>query len=1154
MNIINKLMATALVALFTIPTIASAASMTGAGDVYSYTYDGSRDRQYKVYVPKSYDGTEAVPMVMALHGCVMNHTDALNIWNWDLIADQNNVIVVFPYVTSFTEMRSEDCWGYWFSNHVTEGGGGEVDDLHGLAVEVEGNYEIDPERRYITGLSSGGAMTVAAAIAYNEYWAAAAPTAGLAYGDGSSSVTSELFESVSFHVNKIETELDDTRAIPIMVVQSSNDEVVRITAGNLIRDSHLTAFGADTAVDSTQDCTAEGISCTLKNYNDNDGNLLVQTMFYNGPTAGTQSGSMGAGHYWGGDDGDSDGWAYATGPSYSQNIWAFFADKTFSGIPAACETDNTAPATPTGLTSETPHDKYALLSINANTETDLKGYQIYNSNGEALSGVLGTTNIAVSGLAPQTSYTVYAVAVDVCGNESGASNSVTFTTTALEYIPDTETGTCTEHYLADRLDNSEYTACGSAHGYTDDVTLYELQDGSWQDEDPNGSTPSAPPVGGGDSSSGGGSSTVPSTPGSWATDSSLAGMQVHVYAPNSVTANGKRALMVALHGCAQANEVVRDNWSWEDEADEYGMVIAAPDAPNGGVIFGCWDYYDSGHSSSSPSRHDDNLIDMVEALLADTSLDIDPDQVYISGLSSGGGETFVMGCVRPDIFAGIGINAGPSVGTSSGDIGTVPYNVTASSTKSVCEGFTTHDTDFATQLTSVIHGTSDTMVDPDFAGVDAEAMALIYGASKDTGTNSITGGGTETTWSDATGERVQKIMVSGMDHSWPAGSDSSGGGYTNHNSVDYPAVLTAWLFANNRRADFTATTVDTDGDGEEDGTDNCPNDANSNQADTDSDGIGDVCDPTPDGTTTGDAGDDADEDGILDSVDNCPTDANTNQADADADGIGDVCDSEPAGADADSDGVVDASDNCPNNANANQADADVDGIGDVCDGTPNGDYTPTSADGTCTTHYNAGRLDTTEYLACGTEHGYIASITLYELEDGTWVDDVPAGAGDTTAPATPTTLTVTTAATSLTLDWADNSEQDLAGYKVYLDGTLTATVTDSTYTFVGLTPSTTYTMEVLAYDTSNNVSAKASKQDTTDNAPSWTCTSTNASTYAHEVAGRAYKCGSMNMYACALGSDENLGYWNTFNMVTLAETAEDYFESGSCPQTKSKIR
>ena len=59
-----------------------------------------------------------------------------------------------------------------------------------------------------------------------------------------------------------------------------------------------------------------------------------------------------------------------------------------------------------------------------------------------------------------------------------------------------------------------------------------------------------------------------------------------------------------------------------------------------------------------------------------------------------------------------------------------------------------------------------------------------------------------------------------------------------------------------------------DGDSAGDACDNCPVDANDDQADFDTDGVGDVCD-------------------------NCPNDANADQADSDTDGVGDACESAP---------------------------------------------------------------------------------------------------------------------------------------------------------------------------------------------------------------------------------------------------------------------
>jgi endo-1,4-beta-xylanase len=92
----------------------------------------------------------------------------------------------------------------------------------------------------------------------------------------------------------------------------------------------------------------------------------------------------------------------------------------------------------------------------------------------------------------------------------------------------------------------------------------------------------------------------------------------------------------------------------------------------------------------------------------------------------------------------------------------------------------------------------------------------------------------------------------------------------------------------------------------------------------------------------------------------------------------------------------------------------------------------------------------------------------------------PPPSGDTTPPAVPTGLTATAvSSSSINLDWADNTDSDLAGYKVYRSTTSNFTpgsanfvkqVTTSAYTDTGLTADTTYYYKVTAVDTSGNES------------------------------------------------------------------------------------
>lgn len=300
--------------------------------------------------------------------------------------------------------------------------------------------------------------------------------------------------------------------------------------------------------------------------------------------------------------------------------------------------------------------------------------------------------------------------------------------------------------------------------------------------------------------------------GNWERET-IAGMTVNLYVPNSqpTKINNKRALMITMGGCGQQDSnstEFRDQSNWESTAEEYGMVIAQPQAPGGGVLWaGCWDYYDANHSRTT--RHDKNLLELTATLKARSSLNIDADQVYISGLSSGAGIAIIQGCLAPEIYAGVGNNAGPAVGTSSSQ--TTSVGTTVDRAVADCKKLAgSHSDHFQTQLMSIVWGSSDYLAAPAYAQLNADVAAKLYGASSNGDSNHIPAAqgsldGVENTWSDASGTvRVSKIMIQGMSHAWPAGGKSGASQYMEANTINYPAHLTAFLFDNNLRVERDA--------------------------------------------------------------------------------------------------------------------------------------------------------------------------------------------------------------------------------------------------------------------------------------------------------------------------------------------------------------
>ncbi|WP_394202901.1 PHB depolymerase family esterase [Shewanella waksmanii] len=286
--------------------------------------------------------------------------------------------------------------------------------------------------------------------------------------------------------------------------------------------------------------------------------------------------------------------------------------------------------------------------------------------------------------------------------------------------------------------------------------------------------------------------------GSWQQNVAIGGFnQVHIYTPDSNSTVGQgKALMLVLHGCVQPiNNYLTANL--EQAAEAHGMVIAVPDAMSK-AGYSCWSYWQGSISRNAGDYK--NLINLANTLVADSSRNIDADQVYIAGLSSGAAMAAQTACVAPDIFAGVAPSAGPTIGTSSSGAISTCESVAASTFKSRCNSYAgSYQSHLATQIAAVAHGDADTTVNTCYNQQNANGYAAVYGVNALSGTATISEAGgrsaTESLWSNG---RVSMLWLHNLDHSWSGGAGASGD-YVADDSINFADYLGRFFATNNQR-------------------------------------------------------------------------------------------------------------------------------------------------------------------------------------------------------------------------------------------------------------------------------------------------------------------------------------------------------------------
>ncbi|MDQ1256032.1 MAG: polyhydroxybutyrate depolymerase [Candidatus Hydrogenedentes bacterium] len=132
------------------------------------------ERVYHVYVPDSYDGDQALPVVVFIHGTLVNWWQMSLLSGFNRVAEREGFIVVYP---EGVNMEWNDGRGVPYLPW-NETGIDDVGFVDAMLDALAAEYSIDEKRVYATGISNGAMMAHRLACELTERFAAIAPVSG----------------------------------------------------------------------------------------------------------------------------------------------------------------------------------------------------------------------------------------------------------------------------------------------------------------------------------------------------------------------------------------------------------------------------------------------------------------------------------------------------------------------------------------------------------------------------------------------------------------------------------------------------------------------------------------------------------------------------------------------------------------------------------------------------------------------------------------------------------------------------------------------------------------------------------------------------------------------------------------------------------------
>jgi len=242
-------------------------------------------------------------------------------------------------------------------------------------------------------------------------------------------------------------------------------------------------------------------------------------------------------------------------------------------------------------------------------------------------------------------------------------------------------------------------------------------------------------------------------------------------------------LVVMLHGCTQSPDDFAAGTRMNLVAEEHTCLVVYPAQPSEANAAKCWNWFrpsDQRRGQGEPSL----IAGITRQVMRDYA--VDPERVYIGGLSAGAAAAAVMGATYPDLYAAIGVHSGLACGAAkdlpSAFVAMRQGELSGSSGAGDASEVPGHG---SAVPTIVFHGDRDTTVHPRNGDHVIAQSKRATNLQEKVHRGRVPGGHsyTRTVHTDASGRAIfEHWEIHGAGHAWSGGSTA--GSYTDPRGPD----------------------------------------------------------------------------------------------------------------------------------------------------------------------------------------------------------------------------------------------------------------------------------------------------------------------------------------------------------------------------------